>query len=147
MKTDLLFQFNRNTWVKFRPHCTQENVSYKLQIKTRISSQLSSMLLCRRTDCKQAKMVHCSCQSAPVSNFVCSQSYAPKQMTATTEMSLEAVNSEMPSELSFLGISSFWFNQRKSIFVKKLHVPNKNAVRLGNENMKQLFVTSVVNHL
>lgn len=57
-------------------------------------------------------------------------------MTATTEMSLEAVNSEMPSELSLLGISSFWFNQRKSIFAKKLHVPNKNAVKLGNENMK-----------
>lgn len=48
-------------------------------------------------------------------------------------------------ELSLFGVSSFLSNQRKSIFVKKLDIPNKSAVKSEDENMKLLFVTSAVN--
>lgn len=48
-------------------------------------------------------------------------------------------------ELSLFGVSSLLFNQRRRIFVKKLDVPNKSAVKSENENMKLLFVTGAVN--
>lgn len=44
-------------------------------------------------------------------------------------------------ELSLFGVSSFLFNQRESIFVQKFDIPNKSAVKSGNENTKSLFVT------
>lgn len=82
-------------------------------------------------------MMHCSLQPAPVSNFVLQLQICTKvDDSYYREESGSCQLIEMLSELLLLGISSFLFNQRKIIFVQKLHVPNKNAVKPGNENMK-----------
>jgi len=82
-------------------------------------------------------MMHCSSQSAPASNLVLQLELHSKAVDSYwREQSGNCQLTEILFELSLFGTSSFLFNQRKSIFVKKLHVPNKNAVKPGNENMK-----------